>query len=606
VVISLTNGAGQYIDIPLNVGDNAWQYVSQQFITEYAYNLITIYLMSSYNVNTTYFDNISLYKDESGNSYTYDSNGNIVTSKDNAQQTSSFNYNGNNNLIKGTNPNGGTLDYTYDTTYRNRLLKVTSSTGVSSNYTYNSYGSATSAKVMGANNTTYVQTDAAYSADGRYQTYSYDTRGNQTTFAYNTGTGTVASVTEPKGGKVNYIYDSIDNLVSTSQTDGNKTYSNGYTYEDDRLKTITHNGTTYTFNYDTFGNISNVKVGSQTLIAYYYTPNNGYLNNPYYWNNQNIFYTYDKFDRLATHKRAQGTYQFGYDARGNLAYTKSPDGTTENYIYDIADRLLSFSDTTGFKGSYTYDANSNINSVIYNLNSTINKINYNYDKDNRITNVTFDSNTQTTTYDTLSRMSTVKTTTAGGSSRTTTYGYINTNTANRTTFLLGSITNGSNPTINYTYDSNGNIETISNGGTLQQKYYYDGLNQLIREDNVALNKTIVYNYDIGGNLTSKVEYPYTTGTPGTATKTYAYLYGNSTWKDQLTSYDGKAITYDVIGNPLTYNGNTYTWQNGRELAKITNGTNTYQYTYNDSGIRTSKTINGVKTQYYLERHKSNI
>ena len=29
-------------------------------------------------------------------------------------------------------------------------------------------------------------------------------------------------------------------------------------------------------------------------------------------------------------------------------------------------------------------------------------------------------------------------------------------------------------------------------------------------------------------------------------------------------------TYDAIGNPLTYDGNTYTWQNGRQLGGITN------------------------------------
>ena len=108
----------------------------------------------------------------------------------------------------------------------------------------------------------------------------------------------------------------------------------------------------------------------------------------------------------------------------------------------------------------------------------------------------------------------------------------------------------------------------------------------------------------GGNINSRTEYPYTTGTLGTATKTYSYTYGNSNWRDQLTNYDGKAITYDVIGNPLTYNGNTYTWQNGRELAKITNGNNTYQYKYNNSGIRTEKNINGTVTKYYLERKQS--
>ena len=49
---------------------------------------------------------------------------------------------------------------------------------------------------------------------------------------------------------------------------------------------------------------------------------------------------------------------------------------------------------------------------------------------------------------------------------------------------------------------------------------------------------------------------------------------------------------------LTYNGSTYTWM-GRELRKITNSSNTYSYKYNADGIRTSKTVNGTTTEFFL-------
>ena len=63
---------------------------------------------------------------------------------------------------------------------------------------------------------------------------------------------------------------------------------------------------------------------------------------------------------------------------------------------------------------------------------------------------------------------------------------------------------------------------------------------------------------------------------------------------------GKLSLTMLYGNPTSYNGNTYTWQSGRELAKIVNGSNTYQYTYNDAGVRTSKTVNGTTTKFYLD------
>lgn len=59
------------------------------------------------------------------------------------------------------------------------------------------------------------------------------------------------------------------------------------------------------------------------------------------------------------------------------------------------------------------------------------------------------------------------------------------------------------------------------------KYYYNELNELKKEDNAVLNKTITYDYDydVGGNITSKKEYVYTTSeTLGTATATNPYVY----------------------------------------------------------------------------------
>ena len=158
-------------------------------------------------------------------------------------------------------------------------------------------------------------------------------------------------------------------------------------------------------------------------------------------------------------------------------------------------------------------------------------------------------------------------------------------------------------TLNYTYDVLGNIETIKEGSTQRQKYYYDSVNQLIREDNLDLNQTIVYSYDLGGNLTSTAVYPYQTGVTvtGTATTTNTYTYGDSNWKDKLTAYNGNTITYDAIGNPTSYyNGYTFTWQKGRQLASAVSSTNTVSYTYNNDGYRTSKTVNGTLVQYTLE------
>lgn len=128
-------------------------------------------------------------------------------------------------------------------------------------------------------------------------------------------------------------------------------------------------------------------------------------------------------------------------------------------------------------------------------------------------------------------------------------------------------------------------------------YLYFPLGRLVRENDEDRSVTICYNYDSNGNILSKVEYPYTTGALTSATRTVPYTYAVS-WGDQLLTYNnGSTILYDQIGNPLSYNGYTFTWQKGRQLASANDGTNSYQFIYNADGQRTWKTKNNSSTQY---------
>ncbi|MEG0775477.1 MAG: hypothetical protein RR409_19320, partial [Clostridium sp.] len=231
--------------------------------------------------------------------------------------------------------------------------------------------------------------------------------------------------------------------------------------------------------------------------------------------------------------------------------------------------------------------------------------NYSYDKDNRPTSDTYnrnytDNKTQSYKvekfYDSLGR---IKDSLINGYYRTE-YFYKAGNDANSTTSQIEKIKNGGKE-IAYTYDKNGNIETIlENGKTI--KYYYNELNEVIREDNGILGKTIVYSYDIGGNILSKKEYEPIEGevtAVHSPTKVTNYTYEDSVWRDKLSSYNGKSITYDQIGNPLTYDGYNFTWEMGRQLKSINGNGKAISYKYNDSGIRTEKIVDGVTTNYHL-------
>ena len=280
-----------------------------------------------------------------------------------------------------------------------------------------------------------------------------------------------------------------------------------------------------------------------------------------------------------------------------------------SYNYDMIGRLVGMNSSLGQSLRISYDSKNRMNYVVSKVGDTSTKTQYVYgdvaqqQKAGLIYGVKIDDkDTVTYTYDNLARISarTLNLTTPF----TTSYSYLAGDKAGSTTTMVGSVNNNGNSLI-YTYDNLGNIATISektSTGSVTQKakYTYDELSQLVREDNKYINKTITYQYDVGGNLLSKKEYAYTTGTLGTVKKTISYAYGDTNWKDKLTSYNGQAITYDEIGNPLTYrDGMSFTWQNGRQMATLTNGSTSMSFKYDDSGIRTQKTVNGTTTQFYL-------
>ncbi len=148
----------------------------------------------------------------------------------------------------------------------------------------------------------------------------------------------------------------------------------------------------------------------------------------------------------------------------------------------------------------------------------------------------------------------------------------------------------------YGYDSAVNIALLRMGGKTTT-YRYNALQQLVRENNQAAGKTWFYTYDAGGNILTKKEYAYTTGTVGTVQKTINYTYGNNQWKDLLTAYNGKTISSDAVGNMTSDGTWTYTWEHGKQLAGQSKSGTTISYAYGADGMRLKKTVGSTTYTY---------
>ena len=142
-----------------------------------------------------------------------------------------------------------------------------------------------------------------------------------------------------------------------------------------------------------------------------------------------------------------------------------------------------------------------------------------------------------------------------------------------------------NLTYSYTYDAVGNIATYTAPDGEVITYTYDDQGQLL---SAVGDQTYTYTYDNVGNMLTGFGRTFT--------------YGDSTWGDLLTAVNGVTISYDEIGNPLTwYNGSNWilSWENGRQLKEIKHisGSRKTVFTYDADGLRLRKISDGITHDY---------
>ena len=633
IEVCYSDGTSKYkMPAVFNPSVSGWQYTSYAFTLSDGTSAvktpvkIKVHLGFFNQVNKGYFDGIQLIKDVA-NSYTYDSNGNLISVAANAQQKSKMEYS-NSDLTKSTDPKGYSYTYTYDKNHN--VTQASSQRNVKYNYTYSKSGSnPLTLDITNSGGTMSLKSAAGYSAQdtskgiwaGAYLTSTGDQDDYRTFYSYDILTGNLKSAKNPNDTMTYYTYNAQNDALTSVSSNG---ITNNYTYENSRLKSIAHNGMTYSFNYDKFGNTTQTKAGSYTLSTNTYAANNGKLAKTTYGNGYYTSNNYNSYGQVTSvAKNGSTKYSWAYDASSKPILHKDYENKLNYYYtYDTTGRLIrsnvykqgvnSNTNSRVYSVEQSYDMNNNVSKIVQSAGSISPYQKYSYGKDNLPDVYTMFSNrTQTYTFDSLNRYSKMEL----SLDKPVTINYVyhlsernkDSSEKYRTTKLKCEFIN--NTAYRYNYDKLGNIVQIEQGTRVEGtnsgtnysanlKYEYDALSQLTRENNKYLNQTITYTYDKGGNITKKTIYPYTAGSlNGVApTQTIVYNYGNSSWTDLLTSYNGQNIAYDAIGNPTSYLGYTLKW-NGRQLSSLSGNGTTASYKYDADGLRSYKKVNGVETTY---------
>lgn len=613
-----------------------WQYSAAAIVPTKDVTSITVYLSYDFNGNTAYFDDISL-TIEPAQTYKYDENGNMVSTVNQEGNQSLINYAANGvDLSDFTNALGHKYKFDYlkvdgKATHAVSSLQKLASDGVNVeqnlSYEYDAYGNVIKTTLSANGEDGVVQSTSEYIEQGNFLSSVTDSLGGITGKGYTDGK-LLKYVQNPLSNRTGYLYDSRDRLTyvfNDSDKDGVVDTSEinvQYVYENNRLKSIVTDSTTYSYSYDVFGNITQISAGETVLVTFTYRSGNGKLLKRTYANGDIEEYTYDKLDRLVSVKyNGIVTYTLVYDTNGMLARCiDNKSAITHEYTYDSLGRLVRAWQkytATGEKivsVENSYDDFGRTDGSTYVVNGVTLDYSASYGSNSGL--ISYFSIPDTTgtagitySYDSFERLTSETISSEVLSGLIHGYAYYSTDDGKETS-LISQETVGAT-TYSYQYDALGNITKVTKNGVDQFCYEYGASGTLAKEYNYQTGITTVFGYDKAGNIANK--YMFLGFSPEVPAwhimscyplyleSEVSYSYESDNWGDVLTKYNGTTISYDANYNPLNWrNANLLNWS-GRTLTGVTLTNNTsIAYGYDAFGVRVSKTIGNTIHRYMVD------
>ncbi len=592
---------------------------------------------------------------------TYDSSGDQLTAVDAAGKTKTWTYNTDGTVASLTNELGRTTTYTYmpaglpvsTTDPDNRVRSVT----------YNDAGFVKSETDSAGKVTKYTR-----DAVGRPLTVE-DADGNVTTNVYDPD-GNLITVTDPRGHATHLTYDLADQKRHSTDANGDTT---SWTYTPGgQVETVTDARAHVTTNgYDSFGELTSVTAPGKPATTYTYdaegrrtstTLPSGAESRVGYDDAGEVTSTTDPLGKVTRYtyndagERTSSKDPLGritkqeYSTTGLPTVKTLPGGATETTTYNAAGQQTGFTNADGLTTSYVPDPAGLLSSKTEPGAMTTS---YTYDAAGRQQTVTTPNGHVTTdSYSDAGRLTRVHSDVSGSTDVTYTWdadgnrdSMTDATGTTRYSYDLGnrltSVTNGAGNTLEYGYDSTGNVTTLTYPGDSTATYTYDSTNQMTsvtdwanRTSNFTWSddgqlKTQAYangvtetrSYDTNGRLTQAQDVDST----GTTLGTYGYGYDDAgqltsdSSNDPLGASIAHTYSYDTTSQLASINGSGTTGTvaataGGQLTAAPTSGTLAYNgkqqvtaltpptgaastYSYNDNGDRTAATTGASTTGY---------
>lgn len=550
-------------------------------------NLTQLTLPSGFQVRQTYnssgllassslngFNMSSIEYDDAGRPI----NSTIATMDGSQQHSKEFQYDANGLLRQTTLPDGSTLVLQRDIV--GNIVEF-SSNGSLRRASYDAVGRVTEV-LDSQGQSVQIELDELdrpirkLYADGTTEQFSYDLRGNTTRYTDRAGRTTtrlydqsdrLVSLTDPLGLQTTYAYDFRGNLVSRTDADGNvvSLEYNALNLPTQRTDPL---GNRTSLDWDEAGRLVKRIDSTGSEIQFFYDQS-GLLSRRIVDGQQQSF-EYDQLGLLFKFSEDERVHQLTRDAFGRVAERSDHQGEQVSFAYDIHGRLSSYT-TSGGTIAYNYDNLGRLQRVNFADGTWVQ---YTLDAKSRITERLFSNGIrQSHLYDDQGRL------------------------------LETIIRDSAGVTIDsasYTYSNAGQITSIRNHNGSQTTYRYDAAGQLIEEQYLlsdVTQRTIQHTYDRRGNRVTEQD-------SLSGVSNFVYDAAN-----RLVSKTTEGITtdysYDNAGRLVLRRSDSqetsFVWDaDARLISSVTTdaGVQTVvHYEYDNEGIRTAKTVNGVRTVY---------
>ncbi|MCP4356607.1 MAG: RHS repeat protein, partial [Chloroflexi bacterium] len=459
--------------------------------------------------------------------------------------------------------------------------------------------------------------------------------------------GNLAQATDERGIHTGYTYDNLNRQTQVCQ-DTQGLYlctDNGYDALNNQQTITDPNGIVTFQDVNFFGQPGQIidDFGGLNAVTSYSYDGNLNLTRIIDANGNVTQYSYSPRNELTLETYADGTtVGYAYDGRGNLTVRTNQDGDTINHTYDGAGRLLGKSFSTGGSQTYTYDDASRLLTAGQTMHGHTSQLTYIYNPLNDVTATSqtlagaswtvgyaydYVSGVYTMTYpsgvervqaiDPLGRLDSVN---DGGGSVIVDYTYDDLNSyitvayangiTNRTDYdALYRTTRVSSAVADYRYgyDAAGNrtyMQRAHRTGQPSDVYEYDDLYQLTQVwyGADATNPTSINNYDslqwydldnLGNRLEVQNDGASVSYLPNDGSQLTNVM-------NRYEAVDSTAYTYDLRGNTLTDNNNTYTYDILNRQTGMSGPGGTAEYVYDAFGRRLAKIVGGVTAHFIYD------